>query len=152
MATDFKATDFKSANFYPLAAFHPLAARVLLSLVYLINGVAMLGAFSNISALMANKGIPAPDALLALTIGFWLVGGSCLVAGWWTRLAACVLLLVTIPVTLVFHAPWLADPAQLHNELNHFLKNLAILGGLLYVVAFGSGPYSVDNRKTLASL
>jgi putative oxidoreductase len=87
--------------------------------------------------------------LLVLTIVIWLIGGACLVVGWCTRIASYFLFFVTIPVTLVFHAPWTADPAQLHNELNHFLKNLAILGALLYVVAFGSGAYSLDNRKTL---
>ncbi len=144
------STDSKMANFYPFAAFYPPAARILLSLVYLINGVAMLANFSDVSALMASKGLPAPNVLLILTIALWLVGGACLVVGWWTRLAAYVLFFVTIPVTLIFHAPWAADPAQLHNELNHFLKNLAILGGLLYFVAFGPGLYSLDSRKTIA--
>jgi putative oxidoreductase len=138
------------ASFYPLKIFYPLVARILLSLIYLINGVAMLAAFSDVSILMASKGIPAPSVLLILTIGVWLIGGACLVVGWRVRIAACFLFFVTIPVSLAFHAPWAADSAQFHNELNHFLKNIAILGALLYVVAFGSGPYSVENQKTFA--
>lgn len=139
------------SNGSKMESFSPLAARILLSLVYLVNGVGMIGAFSDISALMTAKGMPASDIFLIAAIALWLAGGLCLVFGWRTRLAALLLLLATIPATFVFHSPWTVEPAQFHNELNHFLKNLAILGGLLYVVSFGSGSRSLDHRKAAAS-
>lgn len=128
----------------------PLAARILIATLFLLSGVGLVGNFSDVSVQMAGKGVPIANILLAITIIIWLVGGTCLVLGWHARLAAAIIFLAMIPVTLVFHAPWKADPAQFQNELNHFLMGLAILGALLYVVSFGAGPYSLEQRQGAA--
>jgi putative oxidoreductase len=71
-----------------------------------------------------------------------------LVIGWQTRFAALVLLLLMIPVTAIFHNPWAAtDAALAQQKMIHFLKNLAIMGGLLNVLAFGAGSYSIEARR-----
>lgn len=127
-----------------IANFGPVIARVLLAALFLVNAVGMTAAFKKVAELMASKRVPTPRFLLALTIILWLIGGVCLLLGWNVRLAASAMLLVMIPVTLVIHAPWSADSAQFENELSHFLKNVGILGGLLYVASFGAGPYSLE--------
>ena len=50
--------------------------------------------------------------------------------------------LFIIPVTLIFHDFWTVEGQEMQNQLNHFMKNLAIMGGMLYVIVMGSGPYS----------
>jgi len=57
-----------------------------------------------------------------------------LVTGVQVRRAAIVVALFIVPVTLVFHAFWNADAANYQSQLTNFLKNLAILGGMLLVI------------------
>jgi putative oxidoreductase len=124
--------------------FGPLAGRVLIGGVYVVNGIGLFGAFNAVAGLMAVKGVPAPEALLATTIAAWLVFGAFVVVGYRVRVAGLVLAAITVPVTFCIHAPWGADPSAFQNELNHFLKNLAIIGGLLYVAASRPGAFSLQ--------
>ena len=101
--------------------FGPLAGRIMLALIFLISGVAKIGNFAGTAGFMASKGIPFAEIALALAIFLFL-----------------------IPATLIFHNFWAADAAQFQNQLNHFLKNVCILGGVLYIMAYGSGPLSID--------
>jgi putative oxidoreductase len=67
-----------------------------------------------------------------------------LLVGWRTRWAAWLLVLFVAIATAMAHRFWEFDAAQLNNQLNHFLKNLAIIGGLFYVATFGPGRMSLD--------
>jgi putative oxidoreductase len=75
-----------------------------------------------------------------------LGGALALILGWRAQQAALGLILFIIPATLLFHAFWSADTANYQNQLNHFLKNLAIMGGMLYMMVFGPGALSLDER------
>ena len=99
---------------------------------------------------MASHGLPMPQVLLVATIVIELIGGLMLLIGWQAKLAAAAIFLFLIPATLVFHAFWTVNPADamlLQNQMNHFMKNLAIMGGMLYVVAYGSGPFSLQKSR-----
>lgn len=109
----------------------PLIGRLLIGIVFLVNAVGLMGAFSGVVGMMAARGLPVPHALLGITIVAWLAGGLCLVAGHWVRSAALALALLLVPVTLGMHAPWSADAASFQNELNHLLTNLGLIGGLM---------------------
>ena len=56
------------------------------------------------------------------------------------------LFLWLIPVTLLFHNFWAVEQVQYQNQFNHFMKNLSIMGGL-YIMGFGAGPVSIDDRR-----
>ncbi|MBI3053909.1 MAG: DoxX family protein, partial [Betaproteobacteria bacterium] len=71
-------------------------------------------------------------------------GGVMLVVGWKARWAALAIFLFLIPATLIFHNFWAVEAAQFQNQMNHFLKNVCILGGMLYIMAYGSGPLSLE--------
>lgn len=121
-------------------------ARGLLASIFLISGVRKALAFSAMSGMMAGKGFPMPDVFLALTIILEIGGGLLLVANWHARCAALALAAFTLVAGVIFHSfwhVWDAPPPQFNNELNHFLKNVAIVGGLLLVAAL---PGSRDNR------
>ena len=128
--------------------YGPLFARILLAAIFLVSGYDKIGGFSQVAAFMASKGIPLSEIALALSIVLEIGGGLLLIAGWKSRWAATALFLWLIPVTLIFHNFWAVDAAQVQNQLNHFLKNLCIMGGMLYVMAFGAGPLSMDNRRS----
>ena len=74
-----------------------------------------------------------------------VVGGAMLVLGWKARWAALALAVFTVAATLVFHAYWSVPADQVMNQQIHFMKNLAIVGGLLLVFAHSSGRYALDN-------
>jgi putative oxidoreductase len=110
-------------------------ARVVFAGVFLVNAAGLSADFPNVSQLMAGKGIPAAGAALAVTIAAWAAGGLCLLAGYRLRWTATSLAVLMLPVTVGMHAPWAADPASFQNELNHFLKNLGFIAGLLALAA-----------------
>lgn len=128
--------------------YGPLFARILLAAIFLISGYDKIGGFSKVAAFMASKGIPLSEIALAISIVLEIGGGLLLIAGWKARWVAAALFVWLIPVTLIFHNFWAVDAAQYQNQLNHFLKNLCIMGGMLYVMAFGAGPLSMDNRRS----
>jgi putative oxidoreductase len=126
----------------------PLAGRILLALIFVIAGYGKIGNFAGTAAYMASQGLPMSDVLLVITIAIELGGGLMIMLGWKARWAALAIFLFIIPTTLMFHQFWAADAAQVQNQMNHFLKNLAIMGGMLYIVAHGPGPFSLDREET----
>ena len=127
--------------------YGPLVGRILIALIFIISGYGKIGGFDGTVAQIASKGIPLPELAAAAAIVVELIGGILLVVGWQTRWAAAALLLFMIPTTLLFHNFWAFDAAQQMAQRIHFMKNLAIMGGILYVLAFGAGPVSVDHRR-----
>ncbi len=128
--------------------YGPLAGRILLSLMFIISGWGKVTGFAGTAGYMASKGMPFPELLLSVAIAIELGGGLMLLAGWKARFAALAIFLFIIPATLVFHNFWAVDAAQAQGQMIHFMKNLTIMGGMLYVMAFGAGPLSLDNRKS----
>lgn len=123
-------------------------ARILLAQVFIIAGIGKIARFAGTSALMAGVGFPAANMLVALVIALEVGGGLFLVIGWQARWVAAAFCGFTLLATMVFHAFWNYDPASVLNQLNNFMKNLAIIGGLLYVVAYGAGPFSIDRLRS----
>jgi len=127
--------------------YAPLIGRVLLANIFLVSGFKKIVGFTATAGYMTSKGLPMADALLVVTILIEVGGGLMLLAGWQARWAATALVLWMIPVTYVFHAYWGLPADQVQMQFIQFQKNLAIVGGLLYVIAFGSGPYSLGKDK-----
>lgn len=128
-----------------------LAGRALIALIFLRSAAEKIGNFGGTAAMMAAKGMPYVEFLLACTIVLELVAGVLLVLGWKIRWAAGALIVFLVPATLIFHNYWAADAAQLANQSNHFYKNVAILGSLIFLAAVGAGPLSVDHRRRSSS-
>ena len=93
---------------------------------------------------MKAYGMPAPELLIWPALLVELVGGALILLGWKTRWAALALIAFTIPAMFMFHAYWAVPADQIMNQQVHFMKNAAILGGLLYICAFGSGRIALD--------
>jgi putative oxidoreductase len=126
-----------------LANAATLAGRVGLGLLFVISGFGKITGFAGTAGYMASKGMPMAEALLVGAIAIELIGGLMLVAGFKARWAALAIAAFLVPTTLIFHSP-VGPEAQ--AQMTQFLKNLSILGGMLYVAAFGAGAWSVDRR------
>jgi putative oxidoreductase len=124
-----------------------LVGRILLSLVFLVAGYRKLMAVAGSAGYLAKLGFPMPDVMVWVAIAIELGGGILLVLGWKTRWAAWLLALFTLIAAFAAHRFWEVDPAQYANQMNHFLKNLAIIGGMMFVAAAGPGALSVDGRR-----
>ncbi len=125
----------------------PLLGRVLISQIFIVSGLSKLSNWSGTAGMMEAKGMPLVPLLLAGAIVVELGGGLALLVGLWGRSAALVLFLFLIPTTIVFHNFWAyADARERMPQLINFQKNLAIMGGLLFVATFGPGAVSVDAR------
>jgi len=132
-----------------------LVGRILLAVIFVLSGFGKLTNLSGTAGYMAHAGMaqsmvyPALLASVAVELGFGLL----IVIGYKARLAAIVIFLWFIPVTIMFHImPYIAAKAHgdamgaMMQQIN-FMKNISIMGGLLLLVGFGSGPLSLDGGK-----
>ncbi len=126
-----------------IAKFGPVAGRFLIALIFLLSGSGKIAGFAQTAGFMASKGLPMAEVLLVITIIIEIGAALMLIVGWQARLGAAALFLWMIPVTLVFHNFWAAPADQQQIEMAMFLKNIAMMGGLLYIMAYGSGRFSV---------
>jgi len=122
----------------------PFAGRILIAAIFVWSGFGKLGAFSGTVAYIASKGLPLPSLAAAAAAAVELGGGLLLVVGWKTRWAAAAIAVFTAMAAVLFHNFWAVPPEMVQNQSIHFMKNIAMLGGLLYVVAHGAGPWSLD--------
>ena len=129
--------------------YGPLAGRILIALIFIFAGFGKITGFEGTVGYIASKGLPFPQLAAIGAIIVELGGGIMLVLGWKTRLAAAALLIFTGLAALFFHNFWALTPDQAQNQMIHFMKNLAMMGGILFVVIHGGGPLSLDrgNKK-----
>jgi putative oxidoreductase len=123
----------------------PVIGRTFIAAIFLISGIGKLMAPGATMAYIGSLGLPAPAVGLVGALVLELAGAVLLVVGYRTRLVALLLAAYAVVTALIFHHA-LAD----QNQMFHFLKNLAMAGGLLQVVAFGAGTFSLDNRRAPA--
>jgi len=126
--------------------FGPLVGRTLLALIFLTSGYGKIGGFAGTAGWMASKGLPMAEVLLAITIVIEIGAALMIIGGYKTRLGATALLLWMIPVTFIFHNFWAMPADQQQIQTIMFMKNIGLMGGMLYIMAFGSGPLSVDKK------
>ncbi|HXA86724.1 MAG TPA: DoxX family protein [Candidatus Dormibacteraeota bacterium] len=111
--------------------------RVLLSVIFILSGLGKLPHFHDIAGMMAAKGIPLASVALVISLFIEIGGGLLVLTGYKAKYAALVMALWLIPVTLVFHHFWGIPAEQQQDQTVHFLKNAAILGGLLILAYVG---------------
>jgi putative oxidoreductase len=124
-----------------------LVGRILLSLVFLIAGYRKLMGVAASAGYFAKLGFPMPEVMVWIAIAIELGGAILLIVGWKTRWVAWLLALFTVIAAFAAHRFWEVDAAQYANQMNHFLKNIAIVGGFIILAATGPGALSVDGRR-----
>ena len=111
-----------------------ITGRALLGLYFIIPGITKITGWSAMSAYMEQHGVPMIPMLLALTTLLQIGGGACLVIGNRARLMAFLLAGLTLAISLFMHDFWnVYEGVDQGHETQNFIKNMAIMAGLLYV-------------------
>jgi putative oxidoreductase len=114
--------------------------------VFLSSGAMKIAAWSMIVGVAASKGLPLPAFSIGVAAAIEIIGALFLMSGFRARLAAFVLFLYLIPTTLIFHNFWAVQGVEHQMQMVNFMKNLAIMGGLLMVASKGPGPISIGKQ------
>jgi len=121
-----------------------LIGRVLIAALFLIAGIRKVIGYAGPVGYLAKLGFPAGEVFAVIAIVIEIGAALMLIIGWRTRWAAWLLILFVAIATVAAHRFWEFPAAQYVNQMNHFLKNIAIIGGLLFIASFGPGRLSVD--------
>lgn len=121
-----------------------LIGRLCIAAIFILAGVGKFINFDETAAYMASKGMTMIPLFLFGAAMVEILGGLSLALGYKTRLGATILILFLIPTTVIFHDFWNVSGAEHTAQQINFLKNLAIFGGLLYVLSTGSGGCAWD--------
>jgi putative oxidoreductase len=123
-----------------------LTGRILLAAVFITSGVAKLAAPGAIQGYIASAGLPAPLVAYFVAVIVEVGGGVLLLVGYRTKAVAAALAVFCVLTAVFFHRA-LGD----QNQFIHFMKNLAIAGGLLQIAAFGPGRIGLDSRSVASA-
>ena len=118
-----------------------LVGRLLLAIIFLLSGFPKLMGFGGTVGYIAQMGLPLPFLAALIAVIVECGGGILLAVGWQTRLTGLVMAVWCVATAMVAHSNF-AD----QNQMIHFLKNLAMAGGFLQLVAFGAGAWSLDAK------
>jgi putative oxidoreductase len=129
----------------------PLAVlgRLLLSTIFLTAAVGhKIPHFDKVADVMESAGVPAPRFMLVGAIIFLLVGSLSVIVGYQARFGAALLFVFLVLATYYFHAFWKQEGAAQQEYMIQFMKNLSMMGAMLFIMANGAGPASIDSRCT----
>ncbi len=123
--------------------------RVLLGLYFIIPGISKITGYAGTSQYMADHGMVFVPFFLILTIIIQIGGGTMMVVGLHTKLIAFILAGLTLVISMVLHDFWTMPAGELQtgHETQNFVKNMAIMAGLLVVAGLGAGPWSIDAKR-----
>jgi putative oxidoreductase len=125
-----------------------LLGRVLIAALYLPSGYGKLTNLAGFAQFLAPKGLPGPTmawAVLGAVVEFF--GSLAILLGFKTRYAALLMIAFTLMAAFLSHSYWtFSDPAVIRAQQINFWKNIAIVGGLLFVFVRGAGALSIDRR------
>ncbi len=119
----------------------PLLARIFLSLIFLFSAGSQLKHYGFVKQYLTEQEVTAPAIFLSAGILLSLIGSLMVMFGYKTKIGAFFLVMFIVPATLIMYSDY--------GDFEHLLqsaKNLAILGGLLYVLAYGPGGWSFDKK------
>ncbi len=143
-----------------------LAGRVMIVLIFLMSAVGnKIPNFAGVAEVMAGQGVPLPQVMLAGAILFLVAGSLSIVVGYQARIGAVLLLVFLLLATYFFHDFWTWSPearwvlstndaVQMpvqQIEMIAFMKNLSLMGAMLFLAANGPGPWSLDERRSASS-
>jgi uncharacterized membrane protein YphA (DoxX/SURF4 family) len=133
-----------------MTGFLSFTGRIFLSAIFLCSAYMLASDWNDMFTVLAEHGLaqPAPY-LMAASLVCEILGGVALLLGFWSRAGAFLLIIYLASVTLILNNFWAYPRAEQAVQVVMCLKNLAIMGGLFNVMAFGAGPFSIDYKRQI---
>ena len=116
-----------------------ILGRILLSAIFLINGIGKIFNYEGTIQYMENFDVPGYLIIPAIVVE--ILFPILLIIGYYTKFSALALSLFTLVLAVVFHTDF-----SNQMQLMSFLKNIAIAGGFLIIFVYGPGKYSIDHK------
>ncbi|MBA2117159.1 DoxX family protein [Bremerella alba] len=124
-----------------------VVARLFIVTIFLMSALGnKIPQFSSVAQYMASEGVPAAQVLLVGAIVFLIVGGLSILLGFYARVGALLLFTFLVLATYFFHDFWTLEGDAVEGQMIHFMKNLSMMGTMLFIMAVGSGPWSLDQK------
>jgi putative oxidoreductase len=120
-----------------------IIARILISYIFISAGITKIPHFSDTIAHISSQGLPLPALLAVLAIVVEIVGGLMILLGFHARVGALALAVFVIIITPIFHDYWNVPASEVVTQMINLHKNMAILGGLIYVIVCGAGRFAL---------
>jgi putative oxidoreductase len=125
-----------------------LIGRLCFSLIYLVSSIGKITNFNGTVEYMASRGMTLyVNELAILAIIFELGGALMVIFGFYTRFGALLLFFLTLGTCFEIHNFWTYPAAEATNQMIHFMKNIAMIGGTFYIMSFGAGKFSIDGLR-----
>jgi len=128
-----------------MQAVASLFGRLMIATIFLMSAVGnKIPNFNDVAAYMASEGVPMPQVALAGAIVFLIVGSLSVIAGFKIRLGAALLLVFLVLATYFFHDFWKFEGQEQQMQMIQFMKNLSLMGTMVFLMANGAGRMSLD--------
>ena len=126
-----------------------VVGRLFIVTIFIMSAVGnKIPNFSGVAQYMGAEGVPAPQIMLAGAIVFLIVGGLSILLGLYARVGAVLLFTFLVLATYFFHDFWNMEGEAVQAQTIQFMKNLSMMGTMLFIMAVGSGPFSLDKFLT----
>ena len=119
--------------------------RLLLAALFFVSALGKISAPTMTQYFMSTYGIPFAEVLMWVSVVAELGGAVGLLLGWQALLAAFGLAMWLVPVTLIFHSNW-----SVLGQMQAFMGNIGLMGGLLFIAGMGAGAFSLDQRRKIS--
>jgi len=124
-----------------------LLARIMIATIFLMSAVGnKIPQFDSVAQYMAAEGVPQPQVALVGAIIFLIVGSLSVIAGFKIRIGAALLLVFLVLATYFFHDFWTFEGQEQQMQMIQFMKNLSLMGTMVFLMANGAGQLSMDAK------
>jgi putative oxidoreductase len=131
----------------PVRGIAAVAGRVMIATVFLMSAIGnKIPKFNDVAGYMAAEGVPLPQLMLVGAIVFLIVGSLSIIAGYKARIGAGLLFVFLVLATYFFHDFWNFEGQEQQMQMIQFMKNLSLMGTMVFLMANGAGPMSLDAR------
>lgn len=121
-----------------------LIGRILIASLFIVAGIIKIVDYQPMQQMAAHMGLNAASWLVIVAIVLELGGGVMVFFGLFARFGAFLLLVYVLASMFWFHSFWVFQGGAGLDHVHHYFESIVVLGGLLYVMAFGAGGYAVD--------
>ena len=128
-------------------------SRIMIAGIFIMSAIGnKIPNFTDVSTYMGAEGVPLPQLMLAGAIVFLVAGSVSVIVGYRTKVGASLLLIFLVLATYFFHDFWTFEGDARQQQMIQFLKNVSLMGTMLFLIANGPGATSLDTRKSRVAI